>query len=143
VSAEAGVVVLIGRILFALYFVAVTGAAHIRQSGYFQGYARSANFPVVAIAGWPAGVWLVVGALSIALGIWPDVGALMIGLFVLIAAAFFHRYWEVTDEAQRFLQLSLFWRNAIALGASLVMFGCFAAFGPELRFTVTAPLFQF
>jgi hypothetical protein len=44
-------------------------------------------------------VWLVVGALSIALGVWPDVGALMIG--------------------------------------------CFAAFGPELRFTITPPLFQF
>jgi putative oxidoreductase len=143
VSAEAGVVVLIGRILFALYFVAVAGAGHIRQGGYYEGYARSVNFPVVAITGWPAGAWLVVGALSVALGVWPDVGALMVGLFVLVAAAFFHRYWEVSDEAQRFLQQSLFWRNAITLGASLVMFGCFAAFGPELRFTVTAPLFQF
>ena len=83
-----------GRVLFALYFVAVSGVAHIRRSGYFEGYARAMNFPVLAVTGWPAGVWLVVGALSIALGVWPDVGALMIGLFVLIAAAFcmFNRY---------------------------------------------------
>jgi putative oxidoreductase len=143
VSVEAGVVVLVGRILFAVFFAAVAGLGHIRRSGYYEGYARSMGFPVVALSGWPAGVWLVVGALSVALGVWPDVGALMIGLFVLVAAAFFHRYWEVTDEAQQFTQQQLFWRNTLALGASIALFGCFAAFGPELRFAVTAPLFQF
>jgi putative oxidoreductase len=143
VSAEAGVVVLIGRVLFALYFVAVSGVGHIRRSGYFEGYARAMNFPVLAVTGWPAGVWLVVGALSIALGVWPDVGALMIGLFVVIAAYFFHAYWTLEDATQKMNQSFLFWRNIIALGAAVALFGLFAALGPALRFTVTAPLFQF
>ena len=37
----------------------------------------------------------------------------------------------------------LFWRNIIALGASVALFGLFASLGDALRFTVTAPLFQF
>jgi putative oxidoreductase len=143
VSTEAGLVILVGRVLFALYFGAVAGVAHIRQSSFFEGYAKSVNFPVAALSGWPAGVWLVVGALSVALGVWPDVGALMIGLFVLIAAWYFHRYWEIEDQMQRMNQGFLFWRNVIALGASIALFGCFAAFGEALRFTITAPLFQF
>lgn len=142
-STEAGLVILIGRVLFALYFGAVAGVAHIRQSSSFEGYAKSVNFPVAALSGWPAGVWLVVGALSVALGVWPDVGALMIGLFVLIAGWYFHRFWLVEDQTQRTVQGYLFWRNVIALGASIALFGCFAAFGEALRFTITAPLFQF
>jgi fucose 4-O-acetylase-like acetyltransferase len=62
---------------------------------------------------------------------------------VIVAAAWFHRYWTLADEEQKRMQNQLFWRNAIALSASLIMFGAFAAFGPELRFAVTAPLFQF
>ena len=142
-SAEAGLVILVGRVLFALYFGAVAGVGHIRSSQNYEGYARSIGFPAVALAGWAAGVSLEVGALSVALGVWPDVGALMIGLFVVIAAVYFHRYWEIEDQMQRMNQSFLFWRNVIALGASIALFGCFAAFGEALRFTVTAPLFQF
>jgi uncharacterized membrane protein YphA (DoxX/SURF4 family) len=67
----------------------------------------------------------------------------MIGLFVLVAGFHFHRFWTVEDEAQKTVQGYPFWRNVLALGASIALFGCFAAFGPELRFTITAPLFQF
>jgi putative oxidoreductase len=143
VSAGAGAVVLVGRVLFALYFGAVAGRAHIRQSQNFEGYAKAMAFPLVALAGWPAGVWLVVGALSVALGVWPDVGALMIGLFVVVAAYFFHAYWKFEDAEQKTTQSYLFWRNIIALGASIALFGLFASLGEALRFTVTAPLFQF
>ena len=143
VSAGAGAVVLVGRVLFVLYFGAVAGVGHIRQSQNYEGYARAMSFPLVAAAGWPAGVWLVVAALSVALGVWPDVGALMIGLFVLVAAFFFHAYWKIEDESQKMSQGFLFWRNIIALGASLALFGLFASLGDALRFTVTAPLFQF
>jgi putative oxidoreductase len=142
-SAAAGVVILAGRILFAVYFGWVAGRAHIRMSPMFEGAARSAGFPVPAVAGWPSGVLLVVAALSVGLGIWPDVGALIVAGWVVVAAAYFHRYWELKDEQQKMLQSQLFWRNALALAAALLMFGSFAAFGPELRFTITAPLFQF
>ena len=142
-SAGAGAVVLVGRLLFAIFFGAVAGVGHIRRGKMYEGYAKSVGFPLVALAGWPAGGWLVVGALSLGLGVWPDVGALMIGLFVVIAAFSFHAYWKVEDEMQKMTQTQLFWRNIITLGASLALFGLFATLGPALRFTITAPLFQF
>ena len=84
-----------------------------------------------------------VGGLSAALGVWPDVGVLMIALFVVVAAFFFHAYWRLEDATQKMNQNFLFWRNIIALGAWVALFGLFASLGEALRFTVTAPLFQF
>ena len=63
-----------------------------------EGYAKQMNFPLAAVAGWPTGLWLVAGSLSIALGVWPDVGSLMIIAFLLPALIYFHRYWEVTSR---------------------------------------------
>jgi putative oxidoreductase len=143
VSTEAGLIFLAGRVLFGLYFAVVAGiGGHIRNSRMLEGYARSAGFPVAAIAGWPTGLWLVAGGLSVALGIWPDVGALMIAAFVVLGALYFHRFWEIEDQMQKLTQQQLFGRNVIALGTTLILFGVFTAFGPELRFTITQPLFD-
>jgi putative oxidoreductase len=142
-SETAGVVVLIGRILFAFFFGAVAGVGHFKRDQMMRGYAQQAGFPVPAIAGWVAGLWLILGATSVAAGIWPDVGALMIGAFVIPAAVFFHRFWTVEDEGEKTTQTQLFYRNLIALGAALVFFGTFVTLGPELRFTITAPFFDF
>jgi uncharacterized membrane protein YphA (DoxX/SURF4 family) len=109
----------------------------------FEGFTESRGFPVPAIAGWPVGVWLLAGSLSIALGVWPDIGSLMIAVFVVPAALYFHAYWTVEDQAQKQTQRQLFWRNAVVLAASLMMFGTFVALGPALRYTLTAPLFVF
>ncbi len=142
-TVPAGVIVLVGRILFTAFFGPVAGVGHIRRSPMFEGYAKSAGFPVPAVAGWPAGVWLLAGSASIALGVWPDVGSLMIAAFVVPAALFFHTFWKIEDQAQRQTQTTYFWRNVVMLAASLMMFGTFVSLGPALRFTVTAPLFKF
>jgi putative oxidoreductase len=142
-SDAAGVVVLIGRILFAFFFVAVAGVGHFKRDQAMRGYAQQAGFPIPAIAGWAAGLWLILGALSVALGIWPDLGSLMIGAFVIPAALFFHRFWTLEDEMQRMSQSHLFYRNLVILGASIVFFGTFVTLGSELRFAITAPLFDF
>ena len=142
-SDAAGVVVLIGRILFAYFFGVVAGVGHFRRDQMMRGYARQAGFPVPAVAGWVAGLWLMLGAVSVGLGIWPDVGSLMIGAFVIPAALFFHRYWTLEDEMQKATQTQLFYRNLVILGAAVVFFGTFVTLGSELRFTITAPLFNF
>lgn len=141
----AGAFVLVGRIVFAVFFGFVAGyGGHIKMSKMLEGYARSVKFPLATIAGWPTGLWLIAGALSIALGVWPDVGALMIAAFLLPALAYFHRYWEVADDdPQKQTQQQLFWRNVFGIGACLVFFGTFVALGPELRYAVTGPLFDF
>jgi putative oxidoreductase len=143
-SDAAGVLVLAGRILFALFFGVVAGVqTHILRSSQMEGYAKSGGFPIPAIAGWPTGLWLVVGSIFIAFGIWGDVGALMIAAFVIPAAAWFHRFWEVEDEMQKLMQTGFFFRNLIALAACLVLFGIFAGLGSNLPYTVTNPLFEF
>ena len=142
-SDAAGVVVLIGRLVFAYYFGVVAGIGHFKKDQMMRGYAQQAGFPVPAVAGWVAGLWLIVGAVSVGLGVWPDVGSLMIGAFVIPATLFFHRFWSFEDEAQRTVQASAFYRNLVIFGASLVFFGTFVTLGSELRFTITAPLFHF
>jgi putative oxidoreductase len=143
-SDTAGAFVLAGRILFALFFGVVAGlGGHIRQGKGMEGYASSAGFPLPAIAGWPTGLWLMVGSLFIGLGIWGDLGALMIAAFVIPAAAWFHRFWELEDGMQKTMQTGFFFRNVIALAMSLVLFGIFAEFGSDLPFTITDSLFDF
>jgi uncharacterized membrane protein YphA (DoxX/SURF4 family) len=129
--------------IFASYFGVVAGVGHIRRDQMMRGYARQAGFPVPWVAGWVAGLWLIVGALSVGLGIWPDLGSLMIGAFVIPAALFFHRFWILQDDAQKASQRQLFYRNVVILGASLVFFGTFVTLGSALRFSITGPLFHF
>jgi putative oxidoreductase len=142
-SVATGLIVLVGRLLFAIYFGAVTGVAHIRRSEGMEGYAKGAGFPIPAIAGWPVGIWMILGAISLAFGIWPDIGALMIAAFLLTAASFFHRYWEVADPGQKMTQSFAFWRNVLGIGGCAIMFGTFVTLGPTLRFAMTRALFNF
>jgi putative oxidoreductase len=143
VSDAAGVAVLIGRLVFAYYFGVVAGVGHFKKDQMMRGYAKQAGFPFPAVAGWVAGVWLILAAVSVGLGIWPDVGSLMIAAFVIPATLFFHRFWTFKDEAQKTSQTSAFYRNLVIFGASLVFFGTFVTLGPELRFAITPPLFHF
>ena len=136
-------ILLVGRILFALNFALVAGAVfHVGKSQMAVGYSRQIGFPFAAIAGWPTGLWLIAGGLSIALGIYGDVGALMLAAFVIPAAWWFHAFWKVEDESQKQTAHLLFWRNVTFLGAALIIFVLFAAFGHDLALTVTDPVFD-
>ena len=66
----------------------------------------------------------------------------MIAAFVVLGALYFHRFWDIEDQMQKMTQQQLFGRNVIALGTTLILFGIFTAFGPELRFAITQPLFD-
>jgi putative oxidoreductase len=141
-SVGAGIIELIGRVVFSIFFVNA-GRQHIVNSSRFEGYARSVKFPIRGVAGWPSGILLLAGGLSVALGIWPDIGALCIAAFVVPAAWWFHRFWTVGDPDMRRSQQQLFFRNVVTLGACLVMFALFVTLGHALRFTITDPAFSF
>jgi putative oxidoreductase len=142
-SDGAGLIMLAGRLLFAGFFVGIAGRSHIQQSEMFVGFAKGTKFPAPELGGWPTGVWLVLGGLSVGLGIWPDLGALMVAIFAATAAFFVHRYWEIEDQMQQITQQQLFWRNMIIIAFCLFMFATFAALGPALRFAITTALFEF
>jgi putative oxidoreductase len=136
-------VLLLGRLLFGVYLAVIVGLQfHIGKSAMAVGYSRQMGFPFPALAGWPAGLWLVASGASIGLGVWPDLGSLFLAAFVIPAAWWFHRFWEVEDENQKMMQGLLFWRNVIFLAAGLSLFAFFAAFGDDLPLTMTGPLFD-
>jgi putative oxidoreductase len=138
----AALIFLIGRILFPFLLLDAGVRFHVRKSSMAEGYARSIGFPVPAIAGWPTGLWMATGSLSVMLGAWGDIGALMIAMFVVPAAGWFHRFWKIEDEQQRQSQQVYFWRNVALLGGALVLFSVFATVGQDLSFTLTDPLFD-
>jgi hypothetical protein len=43
-----------------------------------------------------------------------------------------HAFWKIDDESQKQMAQLLFWRNLTFLGAALVIFVLFAAFGHDL-----------
>jgi uncharacterized membrane protein YphA (DoxX/SURF4 family) len=134
-------ILLLGRILFVLFWLN-SAIWHVRQGQMATGYAASSRFPLPRLAAWPSGVWLVAGSLSIVLGAWADLGALMLALFAILAAAWFHRFWEIDDPQQRQAQRGNFWRNATFVGGCLIIFAFFTTFGHDLPLTMTDPLFD-
>jgi putative oxidoreductase len=139
-SDAGGWILLLGRILIGLNFIAIAGGAHLTKGPMFVGFARQMGFPAPFLASWVSGLWLVAGGASITLGIWADLGALMIAAFVIPAALWFHRFWAIDDESQKQTATLLFWRNVTFLGAALALFAFFAAFGQDLPLTITDPL---
>ena len=126
-STLGGVILLIGRILFVALFVSAARGHIKNHPRYVEGSGKKLPFPI--LAGWPAGVFLLVADISIVVGIWPDVGALMLALFLVPAAVLFHPFWSQTDPAARRTHEASFYRDMSLLGAALALFALFAAAG--------------
>lgn len=140
-SDVAGIIVLVGRILFVIFPAYVSGwMFHVKNPKAAEGYAQAMGFPMPAIAGMVAGLWLIVASVSIAVGIFPDIGSLMLAAFVAPAALYFHAYWKLEDADQRQTQSMFFWRNVMIFAACLMMFAFFASVGAGLRYSVTDAL---
>ena len=135
-STLAGVILLIGRILFVALFLSAARGHIQNHPRYVEGSGKKLPFPI--LAGWPAGVFLLVAAISIVAGIWADIGALMIALFLVPAAALFHPFWSQTDPAARRTHEASFYRDVSLLGAALALFALFAAAG-HVPLALTGP----
>lgn len=136
------VVVLIGRILFALLFLA-SGAGHFAQRQMMVGYAASKKVPAAGLAVPVTGAMIVVGALMVAIGVWPDLGALLLAVFLIPTAFLMHGFWAETEPASRANEQTQFLKDLALAGAALVMFGLFIQLGDDLGLVVLGPLFEF
>lgn len=134
-----GGILLLGRILFSVFFLS-SGVAHVKRRHTMTEDAKASGFPIPLLAGWPAGLWLLLAVVSVAAGVWPEIGALMIAVFVTLAGLSFHRYWTVDNPGQRQMQQMLFLRNVTFLGAALSLFAIFMGTGEDLRFVLIAPI---
>jgi putative oxidoreductase len=139
VSTTDGVILLIGRVLFVALFVSAARGHIKNHPRYVEGSGKKLPFPI--LAGWPAGVFLMIASVSIVAGIWADIGSLMIAAFLIPAAVLFHPFWSQTDPVARRTHEASFYRDMSLLGAALALFALFAATG-HVPFAVTGPAFN-
>ena len=123
-SAKSGdIIVLLGRIALGVIFV---------KSGLQKLMALSAFAASLAGRGIPeSATWAVIGAMvefvggiMIIAGLRVRAASLLMILFVIVATAISHRYWEFADAAARRAQESQFFKNLSILGGFLLLYVC-------------------
>jgi putative oxidoreductase len=134
------VVILIGRVLFALLFVA-SGVGHLANAKAIAGYAQSRGIPQPGLAVPVSGALIVVGGLMVLLGLWADLGALLLVVFLVPTAFLMHAFWTETDGQARQNEMGQFMKDLALAGAALMLFAFFAHVG-DLGLTITEPLFS-
>jgi putative oxidoreductase len=136
VSTLGGVILLVGRICFVALFVSAARGHIKNHPRYVEGSGKKLPFPI--LAGWPAGVFLLLASISIVAGIWADIGSLMIAAFLIPAAVLFHPFWSESDPTARRTHEMGFYRDVSLLGAALALFALFGVVG-HVPFAVTGP----
>ncbi|WP_433561819.1 DoxX family protein [Nocardia sp. CA-151230] len=135
------VLVLIGRILFALLFLG-SGFGHFAQRKTMAQYAQFRGLPMADLAVPASGVLLLAGGLSVLLGVWADLGALLLIVFLLPTAFLMHAFWKETDAEAKQAEMVNFNKDIALAGAALMLFAFFAHTGGDLGLTLTGPLFS-
>jgi putative oxidoreductase len=119
-------VLVIGRVLFALIFVA-SGINHITKAEHMTGYAQFKKVPAAKASVLLSGVLFLLAAASLILGVYADLGALVLAVLLVVMAVMFHNFWTQTDPQQKQMEQIAFFKNISMAGGALVMFAALAA----------------
>ena len=128
------VVLVIGRVLFALLFIN-SGIAHLTKLEAMTGYAKYKKVPAAKLGVIVSGLMILIGGLYIALGIYADLGALLIALFLIPTSFLMHAFWKETDATAKQNESIGFFKNLSMAGAALIIFALVATgtdFGPSI-----------
>jgi putative oxidoreductase len=128
------VVLVIGRVLFALIFIN-SGIAHLTKLEAMTGYAKYKKVPAAKLSVIVSGLMILIGGLYIALGIYADLGALLIAAFLIPAAVLMHAFWKETDATAKQNESIGFFKDLSLAGAALIIFALVATgtdFGPSI-----------
>ena len=115
------VLILLGRILLAWVFVGVAYGTIINFAGSL-GYFTSLKLPAPALFTWVALVLELVISASLILGIGTRYAAVLMFVFVVVATAIAHRYWEYPVGPQQIGQYNNFLKNISIMGGALAIF---------------------
>jgi putative oxidoreductase len=118
----AGIVLLIGRVVFSFFFI-YSGFNHLTKLSMMSQYAGSVGIPAPTLAIAVTGLMLLGGGLSILLGVKPKVGAALLVLFLVPAAIMVHKFWGIADPMMAANQAAHFWKNIALAGGALMIFG--------------------
>lgn len=128
------VVLVIGRILFALLFIN-SGIAHLTKLEAMTGYAKYKKVPAAKISVIVSGLMILVGGLYIALGIYADLGGLLIAIFLIPTAVIMHAFWKESDATAKQNESIGFFKDLALAGAALIIFALVSTgtnFGPSI-----------
>ena len=117
-SISQGVVVVWGRLFFALIFLFAAPNHFTKQTIAFS---ASQGVPLASIAVPLSGVVAIAGGLSILLGYRAKLGAWLIVLFLIPVTLMLHKFWTVTDPMMAQIQMILFMKNVSMLGGALLI----------------------
>ena len=134
-------VLIIGRVLFALIFLA-SGVNHLTKLEAMTGYATYKKVPAAKLAVVVSGLMILVGGLYIAFGVYADLGALLIALFLIPTAFLMHAFWKESDATAKQNEQIAFMKDISMAGAALIIFvlvGSGTDFGPS----ITGAFFNF
>jgi putative oxidoreductase len=128
------IVLLIGRILFALIFI-TSGIAHFTKLEAMSGYAQYKKVPAAKLMTLLTGFIILLGGIFIAAGIYADLGALLIALFLIPTAFKMRNFWTIEDATAKQGESINFFKNISLAGAALIIFALVANgadFGPSI-----------
>jgi uncharacterized membrane protein YphA (DoxX/SURF4 family) len=128
------IVMIIGRVLFALVFLA-SGLNHLTKAKAMIGYAQFKKVPMPAASIYLSGLIMILGGLSVVLGIYADLGSVALAALLIIMAVKMHDFWTQTDPQAKQGETASFFKNVSMAGAALFMFALVAnggEFGPQV-----------
>jgi putative oxidoreductase len=128
-------VLLVGRLAMGIIFFQ-SGFAKLTGLGAFVGSLGNRGVPFPDFWGPVGAISEFVGGTLIILGLGTRYAAALIVIFVIIATAISHRYWEFAEPARR-LQQGQFYKNLAIIGGALFLFICAAG-----RFSLDAVLLK-
>ena len=116
-----GMVLLIGRVVFAFFFI-YSGFNHLTKLSMYSQYAGASGVPAPTVAVAVTGLMLLGGGLSILLGVQPKWGAALLVVFLVPTALMMHKFWGISDPMLAANQAAHFWKNIALAGAALMIF---------------------
>jgi uncharacterized membrane protein YphA (DoxX/SURF4 family) len=128
------IVLVIGRILFALMFIN-SGIAHFTKLEAMSGYAKYKKVPAAKLMTLLTGFIILLGGIFVAAGIYADLGALLIAIFLILTAFKMHNFWTIEDATAKQGESINFFKNIALAGAALIIFALVANgadFGPSV-----------
>lgn len=128
-------VLIVGRFAMGIIFFQ-SGLAKLATLGAFSASLGSRGVPFAGFWGPVGAISEFVGGAMIILGLGTRYAAALIVIFVIVATAISHRYWEFSEPARR-LQEGQFYKNLAIIGGDLFLFICGAG-----RFSLDAVLMK-
>ena len=128
-------VLIIGRLAMGIIFFQ-SGLAKLGALSAFSGSLGNRGVPFPDFWGPVGAISEFIGGTMIILGVGTRYAAALIVIFVIIATAISHRYWEFAEPARR-LQEGQFYKNLAIIGGALFLFICAAG-----RFSLDAILMK-